>query len=196
MMSSAEQFAQQAGVRRSGDDAESRTGAAISSVSTMFETDNDINANPRSSKKEGAPLDLDNHHYASEHLSLPHEISLIFLLSAAQLFTQASLAISIVPLLIIAPDLGMQSDGERSWATAAYSLTVGTGILLSGRWGDCWGHKRMVLVVSYALLYRYISMHSITRLRPASLALPGLALVLPLSAHWRLDLIFSLSNLL
>jgi MFS family permease len=79
-------------------------------------------------------------------MSLPHEVAFVCLLCFAQLMTQAGLAISIVPLHQISKHFGLTSPGQSSWMPAAYSLTVGTFILCGGRWGDVFGHKRLVLV--------------------------------------------------
>lgn len=86
------------------------------------------------------------HHYFALKLSLPHEVALIVLLCSAQLLTQAGLAISIVPLHIISEHFGLTSPAQESWMPAAYSLTVGTFIICGGRWGDVFGHRRLVLI--------------------------------------------------
>lgn len=70
----------------------------------------------------------------------------IAILCLSQLFTQAGLGQSIAPLHIIGPDIGARSPGELSWQPAAYSLTVGTFILIAGRFGDVYGHKRLVVI--------------------------------------------------
>lgn len=74
--------------------------------------------------------------------SLPGEALFVFVLCSAQLMTQAGLALSIVPQHIIGPSLGVTSSGQLSWFSAAYSLTVGTFILVAGRFGDVFGYKR------------------------------------------------------
>jgi MFS family permease len=50
---------------------------------------------------------------------------------------------------VIAKSFGISNPGIESWLIAGYSLTVGTFILLSGRLGDVFGYKRM-LVIGYA----------------------------------------------
>src|SRR5204863_3109483 len=61
--------------------------------------------------------------------------------------TQAGLAQSIAPLPIIANSFATQSHTPSpSWYSAAYSLTVGTFILPSGRFGDIYGHKRLFVI--------------------------------------------------
>ncbi|PQE26064.1 putative Drug resistance protein [Rutstroemia sp. NJR-2017a BBW] len=59
----------------------------------------------------------------------------------AQLMTQAALGQAIAPLHIIGTYFGLENPGQLSWFAAAYSLTVGTFILIAGRLGDLFGHK-------------------------------------------------------
>ena len=54
---------------------------------------------------------------------------------------------SIAPLHVIGRELGIDDEpAYLSWSPAAYSLTVGTFILIAGRMGDLYGHKKMVIV--------------------------------------------------
>jgi MFS family permease len=71
----------------------------------------------------------------------------VAVLCSAMLLTQSALAQTVIPLPFIAPTFGVQnSAGQQSWFTAAYSLTVGTFVLPSGRLGDMYGHRFMVQV--------------------------------------------------
>ncbi|ESZ94606.1 hypothetical protein SBOR_5017 [Sclerotinia borealis F-4128] len=77
-----------------------------------------------------------------EHFtSRPREIVFIAVICMAQLMTQAALAQAIAPLHIIGDSFGTTNPGQLSWFAAAYSLTVGTFILIAGRLGDLYGHK-------------------------------------------------------
>ncbi|KAJ5175049.1 major facilitator superfamily-domain-containing protein [Penicillium canariense] len=58
----------------------------------------------------------------------------------------AALGQAIAPLLIISHDLKAASVAASSWYVAAYSLTVGTFILIAGRFGDAYGHRLMILI--------------------------------------------------
>ena len=84
-------------------------------------------------------------------LSLFREIIFVASISSSQLLTQACLAQSITPLYIIGPSLGVFNPSYLSWMPAAYSLTVGTFILPSGRIGDVFGHRR-VFIIGYVWL--------------------------------------------
>jgi len=66
--------------------------------------------------------------------SLPHEIAFVAIICMAQLMTQAGLAVSISPVFIIGESFGTRAPG--------YSLTIGTFILIAGRLGDIYGHKK------------------------------------------------------
>jgi MFS family permease len=79
-------------------------------------------------------------------LSLTREIAFVSVVSACQLFTQSGLGMAIAPLHIIGDDMGIGGEpAYLSWSPAAYSLTVGTFILIAGRIGDLYGHKRAVI---------------------------------------------------
>ncbi|KAJ5624007.1 Major facilitator superfamily domain general substrate transporter [Penicillium lagena] len=77
--------------------------------------------------------------------NLMREFIFIGVVCAAQFMTQAGLAIAIVPLHIIGDSFKVTNPGQLSWYAAAYSLTVGTFILIAGRLGDLYGHKLMFI---------------------------------------------------
>lgn len=78
--------------------------------------------------------------------SLPREIAFVSIICTAQLMTQAGLGMSIAPLHIIGDTFGTTGGGKLSWYAAAYSLTVGTFILIAGRLGDIYGHKKFFVL--------------------------------------------------
>jgi len=61
-----------------------------------------------------------------------HEIAFIVNVCLAQFITLGALAQTVAPLSIIADDLKVESPGQMSWFTAAYSMTLGTFILPAG----------------------------------------------------------------
>lgn len=81
-----------------------------------------------------------------EWTSLLKEGFAIMVLCSAQLMTQAGLAQSIVPLQIIGDSFGIKNPGQLSWFASAFSLTVGTFILIAGRLGDTFGHKKFFVM--------------------------------------------------
>ncbi|KAF2824087.1 hypothetical protein CC86DRAFT_372201 [Ophiobolus disseminans] len=99
------------------------------------------------SKKHG-DLELAQIKSIAETLSPIREFLFIGLLCSAQFVTQAGLVNTLNILHIIGSDLGITDPGVLSWLIAGYSLTVGTFILLSGRCGDVFGYKIM-LVIGY-----------------------------------------------
>jgi len=74
--------------------------------------------------------------YGGPDMPVWKEICFLFVCCSAQLFTQASLGQTLAPLHIIGNSFGITNPGELSWTIAAYSLTVGTFILIAGRLGD------------------------------------------------------------
>lgn len=84
-------------------------------------------------------------------MSLPHETAFVAMVCTAQLLTQACLAQSITPLHIIGDSFRITNPALLSWMPAAYSLTVGTFILPSGRLGDFFGHRR-IFIIGYVWL--------------------------------------------
>ncbi|KAF1988977.1 hypothetical protein K402DRAFT_391145 [Aulographum hederae CBS 113979] len=75
-----------------------------------------------------------------------HEFVFVCLVCLAQFMTQVGLGQTMSIIHLIGNSFGITSPGELSWLIAAYSLTVGTFILLSGRLGDLFGYKKMLLI--------------------------------------------------
>jgi MFS family permease len=82
-------------------------------------------------------------------ISTLHEVLFVFVVAISHFMTQAALGQALAPLDIISKTFNVTNPGEASWFVAAYSLTVGTFILISGRLGDILGHKR-IFVFGYA----------------------------------------------
>jgi MFS family permease len=83
-----------------------------------------------------------------QSVSLPREVFVIGLICMAQWTTQMGLGQCIAILQVISDHFGIQDPGVKAWLIAGYSLTVGTFILFSGRIGDLFGWKNM-LVIGY-----------------------------------------------
>ncbi|KAI9821321.1 MAG: hypothetical protein M1827_004057 [Pycnora praestabilis] len=79
------------------------------------------------------------------HFSILREVLFIAELCCTQLVTQAAVGQAVVTLHIVGPGLKTTLSGELSWFAAAFSLTVGTFVLIAGRLGDIYGHQRMFL---------------------------------------------------
>ena len=78
-------------------------------------------------------------------MPLLREVPFVIIICSSNILTQASLGMTIAPLNIIGKSFGMLNPGQLSWFVAAYSLTVGTFILVAGRLGDMYGHKLMFI---------------------------------------------------
>ncbi|KAJ5082808.1 hypothetical protein N7532_011851 [Penicillium argentinense] len=74
-----------------------------------------------------------------------HEMTFVFVVCAAQLMTQAGLSLSIAPLQVISTSFDT-SPKDLTWASASYSMTVGTFIFVSGRLGDVYGHRLLFII--------------------------------------------------
>lgn len=99
------------------------------------------------------PPSTNGRHVSSKlvNMSIVREILFVGVCAVSHLMTQAALGQALAPIDIIARDFGEITPGEKSWFIAAYSLTVGTFIMISGQLGDIFGHKR-VFAFGYAWL--------------------------------------------
>lgn len=88
----------------------------------------------------------DGHQETKPKWSALHEIAFLIVICSAQLLTQGGLGQAVFPLHVIGQGFGRQTPEQLSWYIAAYSLTVGTFILVAGRLGDIFGHKRMLII--------------------------------------------------
>ena len=82
-------------------------------------------------------------------VSFPRECLVVLLISLAQFTTQNMLGQTMSLIHIIGNHYNITNPGVESWFVAGYALTVGTFILFSGRLGDLFGWKKM-LVIGYA----------------------------------------------
>lgn len=95
------------------------------------------------------PLDLTRTISSSvaDNLSLPREILFIGIICTAQFTTQVGLGQALSLLHIVGAYFGIEnSPGNLSWLISGYSLTVGSFILIAGRFGDVFGYKRMLII--------------------------------------------------
>lgn len=64
----------------------------------------------------------------------------------AQFMAQAGFSMSLPPVHIIGRSFGTSNPAELSWFAAAYSLTVGTFVLVAGGLGDVYGHGHLFVL--------------------------------------------------
>lgn len=86
------------------------------------------------------------HKNATPFQSPAHEILFVGVVCVAQLTTQISLGQTLNLVHIIGDHFHTTNPGTLSWFVAGYSLTVGSFILLFGRFGDYFGYKRLFIV--------------------------------------------------
>ena len=116
-----------------------------------MQTGEDIETpSPRSQDLEKTSQDdaLTRTQSLDKQVSLFQECLIVALISLAMFITQNALGQTVALVYIIAEHYNIQNPGVMSWFIAGYSLTVGTFILFSGRVGDLFGWKRM-LVIGY-----------------------------------------------
>ncbi|KAH7007199.1 major facilitator superfamily-domain-containing protein [Ilyonectria destructans] len=82
----------------------------------------------------------------ADTFSLPREILFVSIICMAQFMTQGALGNCLNLVHVIGESFEIDNPAELSWFIAGYSLTVGTFILIFGRFGDFFGYKRMFLI--------------------------------------------------
>ncbi|OJJ50122.1 hypothetical protein ASPZODRAFT_149525 [Penicilliopsis zonata CBS 506.65] len=111
---------------------------------------NDLHKHPTHPREDSEPEAFTRLETAQSHLPLPSSIwkESIFVATVCmgQFMTQAGLCAAIAPVHIIGKSFSVTNAAELSWYAAAYSLTVGTFILVAGRLGDVYGHRLLFIV--------------------------------------------------
>ena len=79
-------------------------------------------------------------------MSKAREIAFLCIISMIQILPQATIATVFPSSQIIGKHFDIANPGILPWTVAAYSLTFGTFILIAGRLGDIFGHKRLVII--------------------------------------------------
>ncbi|KAH9203710.1 major facilitator superfamily domain-containing protein [Leptodontidium sp. 2 PMI_412] len=108
-------------------------------------SDTDAEAQAPMGNDESTPASQLVHHWHGEPHTLLREIALVGIICIAQIMALAGLGQVIAPLHIIGDSFGTKNPGQLAWFPAAYSLTVGTFILIAGRLGDMYGHKKLFI---------------------------------------------------
>lgn len=99
-------------------------------------------------EREAQKAELSKTKSLENQVSLPREIVVVGLIALAQFTTQLGLGQMLSILHVVGDHFGVTNSGVLSWLIAGYSLTVGTFILFTGRLGDLFGWKKM-LVIGY-----------------------------------------------
>ncbi|CAG9940311.1 unnamed protein product [Clonostachys rosea f. rosea IK726] len=102
--------------------------------------------------------DLEGHHVLGQEIShvesvwvadglpLMREAAMVFVVCMAQFTTQSAFLATLILLREIGSSFGVEDPPSLAWLVAGFSLTIGTFILFSGRLGDVFGYKRMLLI--------------------------------------------------
>ena len=91
-------------------------------------------------------FDLSKERSIAETLPLHREILFVGVVVLAQFTAQTGLAQAVVILHVIGDHFGLTNPSQLPWLIAGYSLTIGSFILISGRLGDMFGYKRMLII--------------------------------------------------
>ncbi|KAM6509939.1 multidrug-resistance type transporter aminotriazole resistance [Fusarium falciforme] len=90
--------------------------------------------------------DQDKNLYPADALSTPRQILFVGTLCTAMFTNQVGLGNTLATVGLIGESFGITNPGQLSWLIAGYSLTLGTFILIGGRLGDEFGHKKMFVI--------------------------------------------------
>ncbi|KAF4464529.1 MFS transporter of unknown specificity [Fusarium albosuccineum] len=111
------------------------------------EIDTPSNAPSRQPDVESSPqLVQDKNAYPADNLSTPRQLLFVGTLCTAIFTSQAGLGNTLTTVSLIGDSFGINNPGQLSWLIAGYSLTLGTFILIGGRLGDEFGHKKMLVI--------------------------------------------------
>ena len=94
-------------------------------------------------KEDGAEVP---HQDPNPFHSPAREFLFVGVVCVAQICTQLSLGQTLNLVHIIGRHFNVTNPGTLSWFVAGYSLTVGSFILLFGRFGDYFGYKRLFVI--------------------------------------------------
>ncbi|POS74089.1 major facilitator superfamily transporter [Diaporthe helianthi] len=84
--------------------------------------------------------------WSSEQMSLPQETLFVATVCLTQFCNQASFCAMIFLLDTVGDTLGVTNPALLSWLVAGFALTAGTFLIFSGRLGDAFGYKLMLMV--------------------------------------------------
>lgn len=86
------------------------------------------------------------HVYIADSFSPSRQILFTATVCMAMFTNQLGLGQTIDIIHIIGDWYHLTNPGDLSWLVAGYSLTIGTFILMGGRFGDDFGHKKMFVI--------------------------------------------------
>ncbi|KAL7819787.1 MFS general substrate transporter [Trichoderma gracile] len=110
------------------------------------EIDDDDDGNDENALRRPVSIAVSTQSMANRPGSLLHEACFLFVVSMAQFLGQTGLALSVIAAHIIGQSWDNVSDSQLSWFAAAFALTNGTFILVAGRLGDLYGHRRLFII--------------------------------------------------
>ena len=101
---------------------------------------------PEKQDDEEKNLQLGREKSIAETLPLSREIIFVGVVVLAQFTAQVGLGQGLATLHVVGKSFGITDQAQLSWLIAGYSLTIGSFILISGRFGDMFGYKRLIII--------------------------------------------------
>ena len=115
-------------------------------VSSSSGTLADMNPEKQVREDRDKDFELRKSKSIAETLPLPREILFVGIVVLAQFTTQAGLGQGLATLHVVGRSFGITDQSQLSWLIAGYSLTIGSFILISGRFGDMFGYKKLLII--------------------------------------------------
>ncbi|KAI1095529.1 MFS general substrate transporter [Rostrohypoxylon terebratum] len=80
-----------------------------------------------------------------DKMSMSHALLFVIIISMAQLCAQAGIGQTLAISREMGATFGVTNTRNLIWALAGYSLAIGSFLLIAGRLGDIYGHKKIFL---------------------------------------------------
>jgi MFS family permease len=108
--------------------------------------DSDVRSQDDEILQDEKDIPLSKRPSIAEALPFGREVLFVSVVVLAQFTAQVGFGQTLAILHVIGHHFKLSSDVELSWLVAGYSLTIGTFILISGRFGDLFGYKLMLII--------------------------------------------------
>ncbi|KAE8148711.1 major facilitator superfamily domain-containing protein [Aspergillus avenaceus] len=88
----------------------------------------------------------DEHVYIADTLPLSRQLIFIATICSAMFTNQLGLGQTMDIVRVVGDWYGITNTNELNWLAAGFSLTIGTFVLIAGRLGDDFGHKKLFII--------------------------------------------------
>lgn len=104
-----------------------------------------IPEDPRKAISQTARSSGDEYVYIADSYNMIRKIIFIMTVCSSMFTNQLGLCNSLTTLEIIGDSFGVTDPGKLSWTISGYGLTLGTFVLIGGRFGDVFGNKAIFI---------------------------------------------------